>query len=238
MKTKNLKNKNINFKIMSKKATLFLIVILVGCSKPDAFNENKVAYYNFKETDKEKLLLYTENQQLNFRNQFGEERVFEVTSVSKNFRQSYTVGMCFFTSYAAKYFDYDRKEINFSGSMCGQFNIVFTRWPLNTDLAKSNLNVEYPSSFNGFISYFPYWNGLDNQNNSSSHINIVFGLYRRSLTINNKIYDNVIRIESNNTNAIPTSNQNCPKNVNIIYYDLKSGIIGFDDLDNKNWRLQ
>lgn len=46
-------------------------------------------------------------------------------------------------------------------------------------------------------------------------------------------YKNVIVLSSDNKTPI-----NSIKNVNVIYYDEEQGIIGFDDLNNKHWRLE
>ncbi len=240
MKTVNYERGIITFKFVSLTASFLSLLILLGCSKPDDSNANinKVAYYNFKDSDIEKLLPFIENQQISFKNQFGEERIFKITKVTKVYRNSYTVGMGFFTSYAAKYFDFDEKEISFCNELSGEFKIVFIKWPTNTELAKSNINTEYPSSLNGNIQYFPYWNGLSTQNSSSSYIKINYTLDKTAITINGTIYNDVLKFVSNNNSSLATSNQNIPKNVNIIYYDIKKGIIGFDDLDNKYWRLQ
>lgn len=220
------------------KTSLFL-VFLISCNIPDEVEEsNKIAYYNFKSTDLDKLLPYTENQQLIFKNQMGDERIFQVKRVSKYFKNSYTVGMGFFTSYAAKYFDYDKKNIFFHNELAGEFEINFIRWPNNTELAESNIYYEYPSSFSAYIDSFPYWNGLSNENVPSSYIKIDYSLIKTTMAINGTIYNDVLKFVSNNNASLPSSNPNCPKNVNVIYYDAKKGIIGFDDLDNKNWRLQ
>lgn len=229
-----------NFNIFIKSVFFIFFFLLMGCSNPygSADNSNKVAYYNFKDSDTEKLLPYLLNQQIVFKNQLGEERIFQIFSVSKYYKNSYTVGMGFFTSYAAKYFDYDEKKIYFNNSICGGFEINFLRWPNDTELAKSNIKYEYPSSFSGHINNFPYWNGIPNPNYYSSTISIYYPSNKISMTSNGIIYNNVIKIESNNNTSLTSSDPNCPKNVNIIYYDTKKGIIGFDDLDNKNWRLQ
>ena len=155
MKLEINKLKNLTYVTVSKTSILILFILLIGCIKPDneIGNINKEAYYNFKDDDKQKLLSYLENQQINFKNQSGQERIFKITSVSKYYRNSYTVGMGFFTSYAAKYFDYDEKKVYLCDEMCGNFEITFSRWPINTELAKSNINIEYPSSFKGYITY-------------------------------------------------------------------------------------
>jgi hypothetical protein len=56
------------------------------------------------------------------------------------------------------------------------------------------------------------------------------------MLINGVNYENVIVIKSNSdTPRIISSSTD--RNVNIVYYDIIKGIVGFDDLDNKQWRI-
>ena len=61
------------------------------------------------------------------------------------------------------------------------------------------------------------------------------------MTFNGKTYSKVIVFESNKTQVLHLdypSPPYRPSNVNRIYYDQNSGIIGFDDLNGKKWRLE
>jgi hypothetical protein len=215
-------------------------LLFLNCSENNPSSSGGVAYYNFRNSDLEKLLPYAENQVIVFKNQNGEERKFKVSSVNKNYHNSYTVGMGFFTTYAAKYFDYDAKEIDFVEypSAIPSFEIYLSRWPENTELAKSNVVQEYPSVFGGGIQYFPYWNGEIGANNWELNISIDYKLNKISFVSNGLEYKNVLVLKSNNNKVTESNNPNYVRNVNILFFDEKKGIIGFDDLDGKEWRLQ
>ena len=60
------------------------------------------------------------------------------------------------------------------------------------------------------------------------------------MTFGGKTYSKVMVFKSNKTVVIGAENQLPirPRNVHIVYYDYNYGIIGFDDLDGKLWRLQ
>ncbi len=60
-----------------------------------------------------------------------------------------------------------------------------------------------------------------------------------SLTINGNTYTNVRKYLSNST-VVKIPNATLPyrpRNVHVLYYHAKLGILGFDDLDGKSWRL-
>lgn len=215
--------------------------LLIGCTADSLAGNGTAndgyAYYHFRDGDYEKLLPYKKNQILIFKNQNNQERRFGFYSIDSNYKNSYTVGMGFFTSYAAKYFYYDEKVIGMvSESACYNPTIHFSRWPLNTNLAKENSYTEYPSKFSAYIDNFPYWN-LADQYGSISYIPIDYEQSQFAINCYGKTYSQVLIIKSNSQSALPMNNPDCPRNVHIIYYDITQGIIGFDDLDGLKWRL-
>jgi len=107
----------------------------------------------------------------------------------------------------------------------------------------ANYNSQYPivgtPAFYGYMS-FPLWNGFNGTDTSDNSISINFNLPTTSMNINGNTYSKVRIFESGKTEILD-SNATLPfypKKVNKIYYDQNSGIIGFDDLNGKNWRLQ
>ena len=142
---------------------LLFIFFITGCKK----DSDSVAYYEFMDIDINRLLNYSLNQVITFKNELGEERKFRVSRVTNKFTQQEVEGMGIFTTYAASYFYYDRKEIHFEKYPVTNagFSISFTRFPIDVKLAKTNITQKYPSEFRASITAFPYWNG----NTSSSY---------------------------------------------------------------------
>ncbi len=64
---------------------------------------------------------------------------------------------------------------------------------------------------------------------------MIYQLHRWLL--NNRTYANVLVFESNKDVVLEPSNI-YPKNVNVIYYEYNYGVIGFDDLNGNQWRIQ
>ncbi len=219
--------------------TLLTLLALASCTPTENSAPKGPAYYNFKSEDIPRLLPYAENQIITFKNQNNDERKFKVYSVSKNYRELYAVGMGFFSNSAATYFYYDIKEIYLVDYPNGaSFMIQFIRWPLNTELAKSNIYHEYPSIFGGNIQYFPWWNGEVGANSWDLDIFMNYNLPKITITSNGVIYRNVLKIMSNNNTVNPAGSSTYPRNVNVLYFDEQNGIIGFDDLEGKQWRIQ
>ncbi|MEE9407625.1 MAG: hypothetical protein V3V28_06070 [Polaribacter sp.] len=219
------------------KKAIYLTAIIIFMSSCNNFGDlfgddnNSIAYYNFKDSDLNKLLDYKINDSLVFVNQLNEKRKFLILN-SKKAKRRYSVGMGFFGGGAASYFYYDEKEIEIESldsiHLC--FDIRFSRWPIDTDQAKDDYYKEFPSKLNGYLKYFPYWNGED------SYIDIIDLRIKTNLNIKGKIYNNVIILKSDNNQIIIGNNYN--KDVHIIYYDEKYGIIGFDDLNGNEWRIK
>lgn len=216
--------------------SMIVIMLFSNCRK-DALNT--VVYYNFQSSDRERLLPYTENQVLVFKSQTGQERNFQVCCVSKNYKEWHTVGMGFFTTYAASYYYYDTKEIEFVSkpATVGGFRIQFTRWPEDTELAESNIYKKFPSKLTAYFSSFPYWNAKDASGNASHSIIIDYTLPKIKMLVNGVNYEQVMVFRSNNDLPLNLSYLNYPKDVNVIYYDERQGLIGFDDINGNQWRL-
>lgn len=210
------------------------ILLFAGCTKPAEPKINEKAYYHFNETDNKKLEPYAETQIIKFKNENGDERDFKISLSLARYKELYGVGMGFFSSQAATYFYYDSKVFQFQTypDTTFAFSINFSKWPENTELAESDIYHEYPSELRGRI-LFPYWNGVNGSNEQDFYISINFKTPGNPMNINGIQYENVFVFHSNNSTPISSS-----KNVNVIYYDAKQGIVGFDDLDNDHWRLQ
>ena len=212
-----------------------IIILMSSCNNfGDIFGDDNtsIAYYDFKDSDFDKLLEYKNNDSLIFINQLNQKRKFLISNSGKEKRR-YSVGMGFFSGGAASYFYYDEKEIELESldsiHLC--FDIRFSRWPIDTDEAKEDYYKEFPSRLNGYLKYFPYWNGED------AYIDIVNNnINKTSINIFGKNYTDVLIFESGVDQIIKGDNYD--RNINTIYYDQFYGIIGFDDLNGNEWRIK
>ena len=224
--------------LLSSFATILLLSCKLNSSTPEKQSE---AYYNFTPTDKIMLLKYKKEEIIIFKNEDNDEVIFNVKDIYEE-KDFYTVGMGFFTTYAASYFYYDFKTIDIkvtkNNVSWGQFTLRFQKWPENAQLAKDNKYTKYPDKFYGNMNYLPLWNGQTGKESWSSYgCNINYDNPTSTMSIGNKTYFDVLTINSGSNTPV-ILNPTMTRDVNIIYYDKKNGIIGFDDLNNKHWRLQ
>jgi hypothetical protein len=216
-----------------------LALFAISCHKN--IEQDTKPYYQFTENDKSKLLkLPSLNSTLIYKNQNSEEIKFYVEEVSSG-KSVYATGS-FWGSYVSVNFYYDKQELTMNyirtGYIWTDSKIVLEKFPVN-----SNYNLQNPitgePTFVGYMS-FPLWNGFNNGDTFNQTINLDFSIPVTAMTINGKAYDKVRILRSNNTKPLEPNNvlPVLPRNVNTIYYDQTYGIIGFDDLDEKRWRLQ
>ena len=202
------------------------IMSLLSCSKNDQERDD-APYFQFIESDSSRLLSYEANQEIIFRNEEGEERIFKVDPISSEYKTGQVVGATFSGGGSILYY-YDQMEINMINS---NFQLayhpiiqLFRRPQPGQNVNADNIH-DIETKFSGLIRFFPFWNGDPN-------ILIDFGGPKIEMIINNITYENVHVLNSNNLEIL-----NNNKNVNIIYYDSSQGLLGFDDLAGKRWRL-
>lgn len=211
-----------------KNTTILLIFLLtISCE----IDEPKEAYYNFKDNDFEKILDFELNNTITYKNQLNEEIVYEVNEVSLDYKNQLSKGGWVLPG-SINYFYYDEKVIELiSNSTNYKIKYNFIRFPIDIEQAKKDDLTEYPSLFYGSV-YLYLWNGI----NDNGTINIEYQNETIDMNINGTDYQNVIIIQSNNPNPIIYSSTP-ERNINVVYYDLNNGIIGFDDLNNNQWRI-
>jgi len=207
---------------------LIFLSILISCSK----DEPTEAYYNFRNNDFDKLLNIELNSTIKYENQFGDEIIHTTNEVTEQYKDQLSQGSWVLPG-SIKYFYYDRKVIELNSSDFNNYTIKykFNRFPIDVEQAKENDFTEYPSKFNGSV-YVYLWNGIGD--NGNININYENGVVE--MMINGTNYQNIIIIQSNNPDPIIYSSSP-ERNVNIVYYDLYTGIVGFDDLNNNQWRI-
>jgi len=209
------------------------IVTLISCSKEEIGSDNNVAYYKFSTDDYSHIPIFTLNQKIVYKNQFEESLKFTVSTINES-KILYTVGMGFFTSYAASYFNYDIKQIILSPDNDDNafplfpLSYDFRRWPLDLELAKVNYKTLCESSLLGEIILFEKlgnsrWVGYD------EYSEVI------ALEINEVEYENVKVFKSLNSSE---SNETENITLKVVYYTDRNGVIGFDDVNGKLWRKQ
>jgi len=203
---------------------IVILSTLISCRIDEPTDEPTEAYYNFRNNDFDKLLNIELNSTVKYKNQFGDEIIYTANEVTDNYKDLLSQGN-WVTSSIIKYFYYDRKVIELISNYKIRYN--FYRFPIDVEQAKENNFTEYPSKFNGSV-YVYLWNGIGDDGT----ININYENSVNEMMINGINYENTIVLQSNNPDPITPE-----RNVNVVYYDLYTGIVGFDDLNNNQWRL-
>ncbi len=212
-----------------KKILFFIITLLIiSCDR----DEPTEAYYNFRDNDFEKLLNIELNSTIKYKNQFGDVITYTANEVTEQYENQLSQGSWVIPG-SIKYFYYDRKVIELNSSDFNNYKIKykFNRFPIDVEQAKENDFTEYPSKFNGSV-YVYLWNGIGD----NGTININFDNQTMEMLINGTNYQNVITFQSDNPNPIIYTSSP-ERNVNVVYYDIIDGIVGFDDLNDNQWRI-
>jgi hypothetical protein len=210
-----------------------LITMIVALVCLAASCKKEPVTYRFAEEDKLKLLPhYIEGKIFTFANENGEERKMKVINVEHGIIQHRTPGGLgggpdYYYYFEYKYFYMQDPNSN------GEFYFLIHRLPINLRLAEENIYKEFPShsqvTFNvtAFLLHY-YMQGTFTFNQSITN-----------MTIDNITYEKVHQCED----FFKPSN---PSNLSLedywgiktIYYDEFNGIIGFDDINNHEWRLK
>ena len=220
------------------KIKLFIIILLITITSCDNQSlDNLLPYFKFKTEDTQNLLILPElNSRITFINQNNEELHFDIVK-SELGKQLYGRGN-WVTSTIKKYFYYDEQEIHLRSTLLDindihrYIEIKVQRWPKEFNDGRNGqpeiiseesllvLKIEH-SSFNnsGPNTYI---------NNFNNYIN---------LTIDNKVYQKVKKINLTTTTSFSTNNWPLPS-LNYLYYEINEGIIGFDDRNGNEWRLK
>jgi hypothetical protein len=201
-----------------------VLTLSYSCGLQDDNTKDEPPYYSFNQEDYPFLLdgYNVANKRLVFKNQNNEELSFllrsfeqekEVHSIGSGLGPPVTPTIIFY---------YDRRKIEFAFE---QFNEPFGNLEFTFNRFRDTLR--------GGIR-FPLWN-VDHF--FTSTIPIDFEKEEISMTVNNVVYNNVIKINSEDTTVQYTIGP-FSRNVNLLYYDKYEGLIGFDDLDGGLWRLE
>lgn len=230
---------------MNKKIVIIMLTIgtffLNSCNRNNELEKSDgLPYYQFTLEEKNKLINKPNvGSEIIYVNQDNELLKFKIYD-SELGKTTFSTGT-FWGNYTSQHFHYDRQKISmwyaegYTYSTC-EINIL--KYPVD-----SNYQTQYPTigtpKFYGYFT-FPLWNGYNGTDEYNNTISIDFDMPTTTMSFNGKTYTKVKIFESNKTKVLAPTNTFpfYPKNVNVIYYDYNYGIIGFDDLNGKYWRMQ
>jgi hypothetical protein len=201
-----------------------ILILFFSCKGEDSYPQGEIAYYKFRGEDLERLLPYSQGDTLIFRDETGTDRKFYVEFVTRDSKRQLIEGggMTFFYSTPRYYYYYDEKHIILKSWQRvaeiyePDIAINFLRSPIDNGLAKSNIYKEFPSAFTAYIEVILFcWNEIDYDANKTE------------MSVNGINYTNVLIFDCTDSHT----------DINILYYDEKQGVIGFDDVYNHQWRL-
>ena len=213
-----------NLKLLLVTTTAFLLFVATSCEK-------EPVTYRFTEEDKLKLLPhYIEGKILTFVNEIEEERKFKIEKIEYIISSQYWImGGCGGSCYEKFYCE--PKNIYFIDlTTKNTFYLSLARFPIDYHKACDNWHRLQPSSIfgqyctTGWLSPYYFW------------ISFNFEEIVQTFNFNGITYRDVIA-------ATPIDGANnygggMLTDAKIIYYDKYQGLIGFDDVNNQQWRLK
>ena len=217
-----------------KKIILLLVIILnISCTDDKTEIGDGLPYFSFLQVDNDKFINSTEvGKILIYKNQNNAELKFKVLK-NKTEKQLESRGTFVVGSY--KYFYYDEQRIEMQstlfadGDFCcsSSFYLSLKRWPKTYQTNPTVISQD--SKFITNIGLIPFSTGVQS----------TFLDYREpliSVTINTITYNKVRKIEIT-PNPFQNPNWQLPS-LKSIYFDQNKGVIGFDDMQNNEWRIQ
>jgi hypothetical protein len=228
--------KNNSLKIL----VIICAISFYNCSDNNNFDKKEdFPYYQFTQDDRNNLIQNSNiGSEIVYKNQDNELIKFKIKK--STIEKTSDVTNSYFGGGKVNFY-YDNQKIIFepqNNYTNEDYEINFQKYPIDSDYTKYPVVIGNPKFF-GSIS-FPLWNGYYQIYENSNSILINFNIPTTSMTFNGKTYSKVRIFDSNKTVVLNPTIQlpYHPRNVNIIYYDYNYGIIGFDDLNGKLWRVQ
>lgn len=217
---------------MKKSILLFLLVVHLSCSNDKTEVIDSLPYFQFLQVDNDKFINSTEvGKILIYKNQNNAELKFKVLK-NKTEKQLESRGTFVVGSY--KYFYYDEQRIQL-GDITDEpiqyyeystFFISIKRFPKVYQLNPTVISSE--SILIANIGLRPF------DNSETAFFN--YSESTMSLTINSNVFTKVRKVTLP-TNLYPNANSTL-KGLTNVYFDQNKGVIGFDDIQNNEWRLQ
>ncbi|PKB15359.1 hypothetical protein [Flavobacterium sp. 5] len=218
---------------MKKLILIFVLILNLSCSSDTSEVGNELPYFSFLQIDNDKFVNSTEvGKILIYKNQNNAELKFKVL---KNKTEKQLESRGDFVNGFTKYFYYDEQRIEMQstlfaeGDFCcnSSFYLSLKRWPKT--FQTNPIVISKDSKFITNIGLVPFVTGIQ-----SAFLDYTEQLI--DMTINGVIYNKVRKIDIT-PNPFPNANWQLPSLKNI-YFEQNKGVIGFDDLQNNEWRLQ
>ncbi|MDR1345900.1 MAG: hypothetical protein LBK03_04270 [Bacteroidales bacterium] len=207
------------------KVTLWIVALVclaASCKK-------EPVTYRFAEEDKIKLLPhYIKGKIFTFVNENGKTRKFKVVEFKQYIKLDAVLGGMYGGGEEYFYFEYKRIDMIDLASN-NKFRININRYPKDVELARNNIYKSYPSYLiitigSGYpLSPFNFGIYFNNEYGKSTHV------------INGTVHENVFVIENE---AAQSTEVGMLLDAKTIYYDEYQGLVGFDDINNHQWRLK
>ena len=217
---------------MKKLILLFVVIVNFSCSKDKLEVGDGLPYFKFLPDDNDKFINSTEvGKILIYKNQNNAELKFIVLK-NKTEKQLESRGTFVVGSYKYFYFDEQRIQLGDISDQPTQyyeyssFFISVKRFPKVFQLNPTVISSESKLITN--IGLRPF------DNSETAFYDYSESLI--SLTINSQVYTKV-RKKTLPTNLYPNPNSTL-KGLTNVYFDQNKGVIGFDDIQNNEWRLQ
>lgn len=218
---------------MKKLILLFAFIVSFSCSNDKNAVDN-LPYFKFSEQDSEKFINPLEvGKILIYKNQNNSELKFEVIK-NKTEKKLESKGNWVYASYSEKFFYYDEQKIEMQSTLFSidpPFYISLKKWPINFNNGanRNPVIISQDSRFIANIGLYPFQTG-------TSDLFLDYSEPIQSLTINGTTFNKVRKIEIA-PNPFPNPNWQLPS-LKKIYFEQNKGVIGFDDIENNEWRLQ
>lgn len=220
--------KTLNKHNIMKHLVLFVIIsfLFFSCNK-EKTQKPEIAHYSFTIEDYKKIPPYPIGKKLHYKNQNNKTKTYTVEDYQFYNKLQHSKGWGFFTPAAAYFFYYDELFIEISdGYFQYPYTMHFQRWPTDVEMAEDRIYVEFDSELYTRLYNFPNWHGYDKTNIDANREQI-------SLEINGKTYKPVYKVESDM--SVEPANDSA---IHTLYYFHGKGVIGFDDFQDNEWRLQ
>jgi hypothetical protein len=212
---------------MMKQIKLITMIVALVCLAASCKKEPVT--YRFAEEDKLKLLPhYIEGKIFTFANENGEERKFKVEGIEQDISQYWESGGMMGGDKYYFFCEYKQFELvdlsNQNHFVSGMYS-----FPVDENKSKENIYKHFPShllgKFGRSSSFLLYHFTID----------FIFNQPVQTFNFNGIIYNNVIVIYNEEAE---NSDGGMLIDAKVVYYDIYQGIIGFDDINNHEWRLK
>ena len=211
-----------------------LLFILNSCTKENS--DDGKTYYKFVENDYQFIINYnyTANQVLIYENQNGEKLHFKVISNIAEKTGQYSGGGGLVGSSSSLDYYYDNKIIRI-GIVENQNNFregqVIYNFSKSENIFKNAINFPMIN-----ISSSSFFDEIDRPFNVG--LNAFNPANKTQKVVNGKTFSRVIEFNSNNPAVLNITSGALTKNVNKIFYDYDFGIIQFEEINGKIWKVK